>query len=93
MKRTVMIVAALLIAGIARAGELTESDKKWSEVVTKMIEKGADKISTPDAKRAELAVELAKKCNRTASINKKEKTFEVVISRQADSATVAKSEN
>lgn len=54
-----------------------------------MIEKGTEKISTPDANRAELAVKLAKKFNRTATITKKDKGFEVAFGAADKPATVA----
>ena len=92
MKKIIAVLAAgLLTASTLFAGEVSEADKKWSQAVEKMIEKGTDKISTPDSNRADLAVELAKKLNRTATITKKEKTYEVTFS-AAKSTTVAQNQ-
>lgn len=87
---SLFLAVGLLTAFTASAGELSEADQKWSAAVEKMIEKGTDKISTPDSNRAELAVKLAKKCNRTATITKKDKGYEVVFGAAGKEATVAK---
>ncbi|MSU59356.1 MAG: hypothetical protein EXS35_14495 [Pedosphaera sp.] len=86
------LTAGLLASGVAFAGELSEADQKWSSAVEKMIEKGAEKISTPDSNRADLAVQLAKKHNRTATIQKNDKGYEVVFTTATKSTTVAKND-
>lgn len=91
-KLSLLLVAGLLTAFVASAGELSEADQKWSAAVEKMIEKGTEKISTPDANRAELAVKLAKKFNRTATITKREKNYEVVFGTSKSAGTVARND-
>lgn len=91
MKKISLILAAgLLTAFVATAGELSEADQKWSAAVEKMIEKGTEKISTPDVNRAELAVKLAEKLKRTATITRKDKSYEVTFGTASKAATVAK---
>ena len=91
MKKLTGLLASLVLSA-AFAGELSEADQKWSSVVEKMIEKGADKISTPNANRADLAVKLAKKYNRTATTQKDDKGYTVTFSAPANGATVAKND-
>ena len=91
MKKLSLFLASLVVC-TAFAGELSEADQKWSAVVEKMIEKGADKISTPDANRAELAAKLAKKYNRTTTTQKDDKGYTVTFSGPAKSTTVAKND-
>lgn len=93
MKRMMLGLAmSLALAGAAFGGELSEADKKWAAAVEKMIEKGTERISTPDSSRADLAVELAKKKNRTASIQKSEKGYVVTFGTASTSQAVAKSD-
>lgn len=91
-KLSLLLAASLLTTCAAFSGELSEADQKWSAAVEKMIEKGADRISTADANRADLAVKLAKKLNRTGTIQKKEKSYVVVFSAPNTSPSVAKND-
>jgi hypothetical protein len=91
-KLTLFLLSGLLLASVAVAGELSEADKKWAAAVEKMIEKGVAKISTPDANRADLAMELAKKHNRTGKIQKTEKGYDVTFTAAEKSTTVAKND-
>ena len=85
----VLILATALISGVAYSEELNPADQKWAAAVEKMIEKGVTQVSTPDAKRAKLAVELAKKQNRVGRIEKKENSFRVIIEPARTGTTVA----
>ena len=94
MKKMPLVLAMSLLTSVAAlAGELSAADKKWAAVVEKMIQEGAEKVSTPNSNRANLAVELAKKQNRTGTIQKTDKGYDVVFSSTAKSATIAKNGN
>ena len=88
MKKLTVLLASLVLTA-AFASDLSEADQKWSSAVEKMIQSGADKISTPSANRAELAVKLAKKHNRTATTEKDDNGYTVTFSAPAKGATVA----
>ena len=91
MKKLPLFLAVSLLTTVASfAGELSAADKKWASVVETMIQDGTEKISTPDSNRANLAAELAKKHNRTGTIHKTEKGYDVVFGPSGKSAAVAK---
>jgi hypothetical protein len=92
-KLTALALGCLLMTSPALAGQPSEADQKWAAAVEKMIEKGVTQISTPDAKRAELAVELAKKQNRAGRIEKKEHGFHVIIGAPGAGTVVASRNN
>jgi len=75
-----MLAASLMVTYAVSASELSEADQKWAAAVEKMITKGTQRISTPDAKRAELAVELAKKLNHEGRIEKSQTGYVVYFS-------------
>jgi hypothetical protein len=90
---SVIVLATALISGVAFSEELSSADQKWAAAVEKMLEKGVSEVSTPDAKRAKLAVDLAKKQNRVGRIEKKDSGFRIIIDPTSTSATVASRTN
>ena len=69
----------LLTTLVTLARELTPADRKWSAVVEKKIASGPAVISTPEAARAELATNIAKKYGRTSRVEKTETGYRISV--------------
>jgi len=81
MKTLKALIAVCLLAAVASfAAELSETDKKWSEAVEKMVAAGSATISTPDESRAKLAKEIANRLGRESKTEKTEKGYKIVVS-------------
>ena len=76
---TSFLLTCALMVGISQAGDKKDGDKKWAEVVEKMITSGLATISTPKETRAKLAKEIAEKHGRKTKIEPIENGYRIVI--------------
>ena len=79
MKTIKWFIVACLLATAAYAEDLSEADKKWVQVVDKMIAEGATTISTPAENRVKLAKDLAAKHGRDCQVEKTDSGYKIVL--------------
>ena len=80
-KLTALTLGCLLTATLAFAGQPSESDQKWLEVVEKKIVEGQTQVSTPNEERVELVKDWAAKNGYSVQVMKSESGYRLEFSR------------
>ncbi len=80
-KLTALTAACVLIAGLAFAGQPSEADQKWLEVVQKKVAEGQTKVSTPIQERVTLLKEWAGKNGYTVAVNQSENSYRLELAK------------
>ncbi len=83
MKKTLLlsIVAFLSLNVLAAGTSLSPADEKWLGVIEKMVSNGHNEISTPNAVRAELLRDWARKNGYTIQETKSVATIRIKLSK------------
>jgi hypothetical protein len=80
-KLTALTAACVLIAGLAFAGQPSEADQKWLEVVQKKVTEGQTRISTPIAERVSLLKDWADKNGYTVAVSQSENSYRLELAK------------
>lgn len=80
MKKLVCLIALVAATSLAIA-ETKEADKKWLDVVQKMVTDGKTQISTPSQERVDLLKEWGRKQGYSVSVNKTEAGFRLELTK------------
>jgi hypothetical protein len=78
MKKLVCLIALVVATSFALA-ETNEADKKWLDVVQKMVKDGKTQISTPSQERVDLLKEWGRKQGYSVTVNKTEAGFRLEL--------------
>lgn len=82
MKKLIALTAACaLFAGVALAGQPSEADQKWLEVVQKKVAGGQTRISTPLEERVALLKDWAAKNGYNISVSQSEKGYRLQLTK------------
>lgn len=82
MKKLMALTSAfLLMAGITLAGQPSEADQKWLQVVEKKIAAGQTQVSTPAQQRVSLLQEWATKNGYSVQVTKTETSYRLELSK------------
>lgn len=82
MKKLVALTSiCLLMSSMAFAGQPTEADQKWLEVVEKKISSGETQISTPTQARVTLLKEWAATKGFATKVTQSDKNFRIELSK------------
>ena len=79
----------MFMVGFSALANPVEADKKWLEVVQKMVEKGKNKVSTPSQERVELLKKWAAAKGLAVAVSKTEAGFQLELSKN-EAKNVAK---
>lgn len=80
MKKLVCLIALVAATSLAVA-ETKEADKKWLDVVQKMVTEGKTQISTPSQERVDLLKEWGRKQGYSVTVNKTEAGFRLELTK------------
>lgn len=80
MKKLVCLIALVAATSLAIA-ETKEADKKWLDVVQKMVTEGKTQISTPSQERVDLLKEWGRKQGYSVTVNKTEAGFRLELTK------------
>jgi hypothetical protein len=82
MKKLIALATAcVLFAGMALAGQPSEANQKWLEVVQKKVAGGQTRISTPLEERAALLKDWAAKNGYNISVTQSEKGYRLQLTK------------
>ncbi len=82
MKKLLALTSAcMLITSLAFAGQTSEADQKWLQVVEKKITAGQTQVSTPAQGRVTLLKEWAASNGYSAQVTKTSTSFRIELSK------------
>jgi len=82
MKKLLALTSAcMLIASVALAGQSSEADQKWLQVVEKKITSGQTQISTPAQERVALLKQWAASNGYSAQVTQTTTSYRVELSK------------
>ena len=73
--------ACLFIASVSLAGETTEADQKWLQVVEKKIASGQTEVSTPNKERVTLLKTWASSNGYSVQVNEAGANFRINVAK------------